>query len=311
MKNRFTFVLLALAATALTISSCKKEATTPEVYFSAPSASTSRGGQPVVVNIELSEASDEIVELFVESIGDDHFTLGSINQKYVHDDSSKCEALIDVQAVIDSPGHIKLSRGVKSVSISFTPLFDHFPHAAANFKIRIASAINANVRQGSNEFALNIADAELINAFDSEISYSGFEYNDSIETNAAFTMESFTYSANGNGTYKLNLVYNKNAASTASALQKMFISYDVFPAIVDGVNTYFCGTTPPSISFEPNNVVEAADCSSLDSASIVINGQDKFSVYGKYNTFTSNVTIQDSSNFFLSGSINSVFLLNQ
>ena len=317
-----TFILLVCL---FFFNSCKKEKTT-EIYFTTLEGSTERGGGDISVVVEISEPMDKNVEITFESVGPDVFRLGTINQIFFHDDSSKCSVEIDNAAFIDTMGHVKLSMGEKRFKIIFTPLYDNFPHAAVEFKLKMVAATNAVILQGRDVFTFRISDAPADNLFTSAINYSGWEhdswiYDDTTFTDTmllksgAFTLSSTSFVKNNSGTY--DLTANYTFASGTSKIPALHIQYSGFQKPADVSDSLICGNSgveitflPPDVFGVPGFVDETLSCSDLTTAVTHLNLTPKSSsVYGAYYQFTGNINLQQGSAYSFQGNLNSEFVL--
>ena len=128
-----------------------KKTKTPQVYFSASSATVNANGT-ATVTVTLSQASDNVVEVGFQSIGTSKIDFGTTATSFMHDDSDK------MQAQIDASGGISIQWGATSNNAGghrrcyfrFVQKADNYAHAASNFEIKMVSAQNATIRQGSD-----------------------------------------------------------------------------------------------------------------------------------------------------------------
>ncbi len=330
MKKHFS-LLLSLFAIVLLLPQCKKEKTV-EVYFTSSSATATRGGGVSVTTIEFSEPTNDVVELDLQSIGTDPLHFGSYNDVFLLDDSAKCQATIDNNAFIDTTGHLKIGYGVKKVTITFTPQFDNFPHAEANYKIKITAAKNAIVRSGSNEFSYHISEAAAVYNFSSQIAYNGLEHANKFNSDTIcvdtimqragyFTLGNYTYTKQANGKFHLELNYNFASGNTHVPYIQITVN-DLSP-FAYGINNFDCSnvsilyTPPVSCGQTGTNVVAPNLTGSFTTCNNQATGYPNTSPeYGKYITLTGNMNLGGAVNvdgangtISLSGTLNSDFIV--
>ncbi len=320
-----TVLLLFIVLIILATNSCKKE-TTPQVYFTTSSATVNRGDQPTVVTVELSQAVDKNVEITFESIGNTPIRFGSYNQIFMLDDSEKCEVTIDNAAFIDTMGHVKLAIGTKSFNLTFTPQFDQFAHAAAQYGIKMTQATNATIRSGSDVFNYNINYADVQNIFSSTVIFTNNEHvnvspspSDSCVDatqlrSGTFKLAGNSYKKNVNGNYDLTVTYTYQAGSTK--VNSFNVTYNDLPAFALNGNNFGCSNSNVTVSYTAPDVCGVGtipveyNCSNGINATgqhIMQYSPDPSPVYGPYYIFFGNISIGGPNQLSISGNFDSSF----
>lgn len=318
MKNLNILPALLVIFVTLGVQSCKKE-TTPEVYFETTSITTDRGGTPSTVYVKLSEPTNEIVEFNLESVGNDPIHLGSINQTFSWDDSVKCTVTATDAAFIDTQGHVRLGMGSTGFLLTFTPVNDNFPHAEANFALKITNAKNANVRVGSETFTYQINSAPVVNHFTSTVSLSALEHTDKggcadtlIMKSGTYALGSFDYYKNGSGNYDLELRYNQTGG--AINFQQLVVRINNAPMFATFTNNLSCSNMSVQVSFtEPETCIGQTaknyDCSALGINLDASTTNYTHEVYGAYYTIDNGtIHITGPNSLDITGSFESNFL---
>lgn len=261
MKSKFLEMMVVAAAGMFifSFSSCKKEET-GEIYFTTTSGSISRGGT-TSFTIELSKEVEGNVELELQSVGTDPITFGSHSMVFMRDDSQKIEAIISPSAIIDTPGKIVFTILAKTTTVVITGLFDNFPHAAGNYAIKMTSAKNATIRQGSDTYSLQLSPADAVLLFKSNLNYSGLEHSfvlrdttkvdTMVSRSGLFELQSFNNRKISDGTYEVNLNYAKTQNQGGNTLVSSITMTYANLSLNMGSNSLSCGPYNVVISYNP------------------------------------------------------------
>lgn len=263
MKQTINYSFAFAAIILLFASACKKEKN-PEIYFTASSSTVDKGGSSTV-SIELSEPTNNTVELDLQSTGIDPITFGTYNDVFIRDDSDKMEAKIDPNAFIDTTGHIRIAPGTKSLLITFKTKSDDFPHAPASYTMKMVSAKNASIRSGSDSYTYNINQSNAEYHFTSTIAYRAAEHDtaqygsgdnifvvDTMKVKfGTFVMTSFSYTKNGTGNYDLQLNYGAPLEGATTKVSSITINYPNIPSFELGDNIIDCNNSTPTITYNP------------------------------------------------------------
>lgn len=303
MKQFKATVVLSLILPLLFIVSGCKKTKLPQVYFSSSSATVPANGT-ATVTISLSEPSNNVIGVGFQSIGTSKIDFGTVAGSFMHDDSDKMMASIDANGFVDSTGHILITPGAKGVVVTFSQKSDAFPHAAANFEIKMTSAQNATIRQGSDTYTYNINSSNVSEQFTSVIVYTDTANN----INGGYTLDSSSYVATGN-TYTLTLKYLPEAGVIGPP--NLTIVYSNLPPFTLGDDTINCSNASITVTGGPISL----SCSNFIVANTIAQVMNTTTpgIYGNYYVFNTGTTPLNNlrlaaPNYLISGSLSSPFI---
>lgn len=166
--KRLVLVALVLSSLTLGINSCKKEKT-PDISFSTTNVLLNQN-ETATITVQVSSAVNKIIDVYLESIGTDTIWFGSVNDHFLNEDSLRLVGALSSSAVISQPitgnvAHLTLGFGTTSFTITLKAYGDNFAKKAVEYKIRIKSATNANVKSGSDVCTINVPGNDMAAQF--------------------------------------------------------------------------------------------------------------------------------------------------
>jgi hypothetical protein len=201
------FIAVLLSVILLGLNDCSKQKT-PTVSFSTTQVNLTNPDN-VSVTVQLSQPVNELVEIWFDGIGRDTISFGSFNNRFLNDDSNRIYGSLSAQVTIDSPvvsgqGHISLGYGTSSFTITLNSLYDNFAKPAAEYKLRLKSAKNANISSSNNVLTIDVAGTSMTPVFAS-----------SLADGSTLTSYSYAPATTGSG-YALALNYSSGYTATFS-----------------------------------------------------------------------------------------------
>jgi hypothetical protein len=248
-------VFALLAPVLIHLSGCKSDKN-PNVGFNTSTVSLDAILHPTsTVTVNVSAATNNIIELWLEMEGPDTLQFGTANSTFLNDDSNRILGALGAVAFIDTPHtnnyltQVSVPYGTTSFTINLTALFDNFPKRAVTYKIKIYKALNANI-SGNSELTINIASTPMTPAFSSQLVIP--QPNGPL----TYTLAATVFAPVGGGKWNFDLNYNLSKGS--DSLQSFTISVSSMTPVLgqpqtyaddthtDSVYTYFFSSPTPS-----------------------------------------------------------------
>jgi hypothetical protein len=210
----FSVILSALCILAASyFSGCKKN-TTPTVGFTTTQVTLDASASPKsTVTVQLSKEVTQNVEIWLQLLGPDTLQFGSLNSRFLNDDSNRILGALSVQAVIDTPftnytAHLVVGYSTSSFTIDLNALFDNFAKRGVQYKLKIVKVSNATIQSGNDVLTININSQPMVPVFS-----SGMYLVDPNYGTSAYNLSSYSFSPNGQGSYNFDLAYTETQGS--------------------------------------------------------------------------------------------------